>query len=180
LFQAKFITACIIVVLYLGEENMLFNTKNLKRNLLLSLLLVFSLLLFAACSSDTDNSNNANTDEEPTMEEMDHEMEHEHDEGRIANPDGAAITILSPDDGATFAEGDEIIVEVQVDNFALGENDNHWHVYVDGSSWGMVMGGNTSQALNGVEPGEHLIEAYIAGGDHIEFEDGSSIHITVE
>ena len=156
---------------------MLFNTKNLKRNLLLSLFMVFSLLLFAACSGDSDNSN---TEEEHGMEEGEHEADHEHDDERIANPDGAAITILSPDDDATFAEGDEIIVEVQVDNFALGENDNHWHVYVDGASWGMVMGGNTSQALNGVEPGEHLIEAYIAGGDHIEFEDGSSIHITVE
>lgn len=108
------------------------------------------------------------------------EIEHEHDEERIPNPDGAAVSILSPADGATFAEGDEVIVEVQVDNFALGENDNHWHVYVDGTSWGMVTGGNTSQSLRGLEAGEHIVEVYIAGGDHIEFQDGDSITITVE
>ena len=164
---------------------MLFTTKNMKKNLLLSLLLIFSLLLFAACSGDSGSNSN---EEEHAMEEgehemdheMEHEMEHEHSDERIANPDGASITILSPADEATFAEGEEIIVEVQVDNFELGENDNHWHVYVDGSSWGMVMGGNTSQALNGVDAGEHLIEVYLAGGDHIEFEEGDSIHVTVE
>lgn len=177
---------------------MLFNPKNLKKNLLLSLFLIFSLLLFAACSSDSGSTNE--NEAEPTAEEMEemeegeheehdmeemeegeeHEMDHEHSEDRIPNPDGAAITILSPDDGATFAVGEEILVEVQVDNFVLGEDDNHWHVYVDGSSWGMVMGGNTSQSLNGVEAGEHEIEVYLAGGDHIEFEEGGSIHVTVE
>ncbi len=175
---------------------MLFTTKNIKKNLLLSLFLIFSLLLFAACSSDsTDNSNSeegTTSGEEHEMEheeEGEHEMEHEHEmeegehehsEERIANPDGAAISITSPADDATFAEGDEIIIEVQVDNFALGEDGNHWHVYVDGTSWGMVMGSNTSQALNGVEAGEHVVEVYLAGGDHIEFEEGSSIHITVK
>jgi hypothetical protein len=164
---------------------MLFTNSSLKKNLLLSLFLVFSLVLFAACSSDS--TSNTNTEEEHTMEEGNdnmEDMEHgeqEHDDGeRIPNPDGAAISILSPADGATFADGDEVIVEVQVENFALGENDNHWHVYVDGTSWGMVMGDNTSQSLRGLEPGEHQIEVYIAGGDHIEFKDGSSIHITVQ
>jgi hypothetical protein len=164
---------------------MLFTNSSLKKNLLLSLFLVFSLVLFAACSSDS--TSNTNTEEEHSIEEGNDNMEdsehgeHEHDDGeRIPNPDGAAISILSPADGATFADGDEVIVEVQVENFALGENDNHWHVYVDGTSWGMVMGGNTSESLRGLELGEHQIEVYIAGGDHIEFEDGSSIHITVE
>jgi ABC-type Fe3+-hydroxamate transport system substrate-binding protein len=172
---------------------MLFTNKNAKKNLRLSLFLILSLILFAACSSDSSsntNSEETNTNSEEMehsdegehiMEEgTEHEMEHEHDEERIANPDGAAITILTPEDGATFKTGDEVIVEVQVDNFALGENDNHWHVYVDGTSWGMVMGGNTSQSLQGIEAGEHEIATYLAGGDHIEFEDGSTIHIVVE
>lgn len=172
---------------------MLFKHNNLKKKLLLSLFLVFSLALFAACSADSTTSND-NTDEhtmeeegehseEHDMEEMEegeHDMELEHREERIPNPDGAAITLLSPEDGATFAEGDEVIVEVQVDNFALGEDGNHWHIYINGTSWGMVMGENTSQSLRGLEPGEHEIEVYIAGGDHIDFEEGDSITITVE
>lgn len=162
---------------------MLFISKSLTKKLLLTLFMVFSLALFAACTADS-NSNNTeeseHTEEEDEHEHTEEEGEHDHSEGRIPNPDGAGITILSPADGATFAEGDEVIVEIQVDNFALGEDGNHWHVYVDGSSWGMVMGGNTSESLRGIEPGEHEIAVYIAGGDHIEFEEGDAIHITVE
>ena len=44
----------------------------------------------------------------------------------------------------------------------------------------MVTGGDTDQALRGVELGEHLIETYLAGGDHIELEDGDTITIVVE
>jgi hypothetical protein len=171
------------------KKDMLFKTK-LKKNLLLTLIAVFGLLLFAACSGDSGSTNNNNAQEPAAEEESEHEHEveegehddedHDHSEDRIPNPNGAAITLLSPADGATFAEGDEITVEVQVENFALGENDNHWHVYVDGTSWGMVMGGNTSETLRGVEPGEHQIEVYIAGGDHIEFQEGDSATITVE
>jgi hypothetical protein len=168
---------------------MLFKHNTLKKNLLLSLFLIFSLLLFAACSSDGASNSNSEGEENTTEEnenmeegehETEHEMDHEHDEGRIPNPDGAAVSILSPADGATFAAGDEVIVEVQVENFTIGEDGNHWHVYVDGTSWGMVEGGNTSQSLRGLETGEHVIEVHIAGGDHIEFEDGDTIHITVE
>jgi hypothetical protein len=154
---------------------MLNSNKRLPKKLFLSLLLVFSLFLFAACSgSETENTNEEHSEEEE-------HGEHEHDTNeRIANPDGAAITILSPADGATFAEGDEVLVEVEVENFALGEDGKHWHIYVDGTSWGMVMGENTSEALRGLEAGTHEIETFIAGGDHIEFEDGDSITITVE
>lgn len=169
---------------------MIFATNHLRKHLLLSLCLLFSLALFAACAGDSTTNSNSGTDQEHAAEEegehndehaADEEHgEHEHDEERIPNPDGAAISILSPEDGTTFLVGDEIPVEVQVDNFAIGENDNHWHVYVDGTSWGMVMGGNTTETLRGLEAGEHEIEVYIAGGDHIEFEDGDSIHITVE
>lgn len=174
---------------------MLFKHNSLKKNLLLSLFLIFSLLVFAACSSDGASNSNSDDEENTTgenenmaegehemehEEEGEHEMDHEDDEGRIPNPDGAAVSILSPADGATFAEGDEVIVEVQVENFTLGEDGSHWHVYVDGTSWGMVEGGNTSQSLRGLETGEHVVEVYIAGGDHIEFEDGDTIHITVE
>ncbi|MFZ0545766.1 MAG: hypothetical protein WAM60_10035 [Candidatus Promineifilaceae bacterium] len=177
---------------------MLSNKNHYKKNLLLGLILVFSLVLLAACTSDsTSNANSAEETtptEEPAMgegEDMEHDantnmddgesdMEHEHSGERIPNPGGAAISIISPDDGATFAQGDEVVVEVQVDNFDLGADGSHWHVYVDGTSWGMITGGNTSESLRGIEPGDHEIAVYLAGGDHIEFEQGDSIMITVE
>ena len=107
--------------------------------LLLLLLLLPAVIFNAACSGEEASS--------------DHEMNHsatdtDHaDEGvvRVPNENGAAIQITSPANGATFAAGEQVIVEVSTDNFPLGETDNHWHVYVDGASWGMIMGGN--QAL---------------------------------
>lgn len=128
------------------------------------------------------------------MEEMDHdgaEMDHgdgdgemDHDEihaaGRIPNQDGAAIHITSPAGGATFKTGDQILIEIEVENFTLGENANHWHVYVDGVSFGMVMGKNTDQPISGIEPGEHEVAVYLSIQSHEEFEDGDMVMITVE
>ncbi len=160
---------------------MLFKHHNFMKNLLLSLFLVFSLAFFAACSDGSDNTNEEEHMEEGEhMEDSEHVEGDEHDDGRIPNPEGATIRLLAPADGATFAEGEEVLVEVEVDNFVLGEDGNHWHVYIDGTSWGMVMGENTSQAIRGLEPGEHDIEVYIAGGDHIDFQEGDSIQITIE
>jgi hypothetical protein len=34
--------------------------------------------------------------------------------------------------------------------------------------------------LRGIEPGEHKIEVHLAGGDHIELEDGDSITVFVD
>lgn len=144
-------------------------------------------IVSVACTSSSAGS-------EPAMEEMAHDEEMTHDEGmahdeamaheddhsqRIPNPHGAAVSITAPADGTTFAAADEVLVEVNVENFDLAQDGNHWHVYVDGSSWGMVTGGNTDQPLRGLEPGMHEISVFIAGGDHIEFEDGDSIMITI-
>ena len=162
----------------------------------------FALFLFSACTSSSTDSENSeemgemedmehedgdmtemNHDEEEMddhdMEDMDHEDPHDG-VSRIPNQDGATISIVGPEDGSTFAHGEQIIVEVAVENFALDNDGSHWHIYIDGSSWGMVMGQNTEQALTGIEPGEHEIAAYLAIGTHEEFEDGDSIMITVE
>lgn len=173
--------------------------NNLKKQLRFWLVITLLLggLFLAACSSSGGTEPAANDE---TMEEMDHEenmdnedmenmdhddmeeMDHEHEDehNRIPNENGATITITSPEDGATFNVLDQVIVEVDVKNFALGENDDHWHVYVDGVSFGMVMGGNTDQALAGLEPGEHEVSAYLSLGTHEEYEDGDSVTITVE
>ena len=155
--------------------------------LLIGALLIFALAVFSACTP-ASSGGESSTEESGTMEEMEemeHEEEGEHEEGEHADDEripngGATIHILSPADGSTFAEGEEIVVEVEVEDFALGEDGKHWHVYIDGASWGMVTGGDTDQALRGVEPGEHLIETYLAGGDHIELKDGASITIVVQ
>lgn len=147
---------------------------------LLAILLLLMSVLAVACSPASGDG--------AGVEEMEHNDEAAHDDGhthdgehsdRIPNPGGAAVTILAPADGATFTVSDEVLVEVNVENFDLAVDGNHWHVYIDGSSWGMVTGGNTDQPLRGLEPGMHEISVYIAGGDHIEFQDGDSIMITV-
>lgn len=156
--------------------------NNLWRFWLVGGLLVAGLFL-AACTSSGGDEPAAN---DATMEDMDHmdheDADHEHVEehNRIPTEGGATITITSPEEGATFSTLDQVLVEVQVENFTLGENDNHWHVYVDDVSYGMVMGGNTDQALPGLEPGEHVISVYMSLGTHEEYEDGDSVTILVE
>jgi hypothetical protein len=156
------------------------------RTLRLILLLLAALVLLVACAAGDETTGNDNP---AGANETDHEDgdDHEHVDGeeqtaaedRVPN-NGAVIRILAPADGAVFAAGEEIIVEVEVEDFELGVEGSHWHVYVDGASWGMVMGGNTDQALRGLEAGAHRIEVYLAGGDHLDLEDGDAITITVE
>lgn len=151
-----------------------FNNK-----LLILLATLLTLALFTACTTSSSSSDG----------EMDHDGESEHDDDhdhndhsteRIPNEGGAAISIVAPEDGSTFPFGEQIIVEVAFENFDLSETGNHWHVYVDGDSWGMVMGGNTEQVLTGVAPGEHEIAVYLSIESHEEYEDGDEIHIVVE
>lgn len=150
------------------------NKNSLTRFWLILTLLAAGLFL-AACTSSDENMEDMDHSE---MEDTDHD-EHGHDEGRIPNEGGAAITITAPQDGDTFSTLDQIIVEVAVENFELGGN-NHWHVYVDGTSYGMVMGGNTDQPLPGLEPGEHEISVFLSIDTHEEYEDGDSITVVVE
>lgn len=161
------------------------NSKKFSR-LVLALFFVCSLVFIAACSPAANGGSQPEVEER--QEEMDHEDHSQHNEadhghnemdGRIPN-EGAAIRIVSPADGATFPAGAQIVVEIETENFDLGEEGNHWHVYVDGSSWGMVMGANTDEVLTGIEPGEHELSVYLSIGSHEELEEGDSITITVE
>ncbi|MCI0649478.1 MAG: DUF6130 family protein, partial [Chloroflexi bacterium] len=100
-------------------------------------------------------------------------------EERIPN-DGAVIRIVSPADGATFAEGEEVTVEVEVEQFVLGQDGNHWHIHVDGESWSNIEGEDTSDVLRSLEPGEHEIEVILANGEHQDLEEGDTVTIVVE
>jgi len=147
--------------------------------------LLMTLFLAAACNSS--GSEEPAASETPTTEAMDtdHEghMDHEHDDSemhdRIPNENGAAVHIIAPADGDTFTYGDQVIVEIETENFDITQEGYHWHVYVDGKSWGMVMGGNTDQPLNGMEPGEHEISVFLSIPTHEEYQDGDSVTITV-
>ena len=164
---------------------------------LLSLLsrLVFVMIFcgLAACTPPSDPSPTDSGMEEMELESMDedvepkgedeheHEGEHDHEEGvtRIPN-DGAVIEIISPQNGAVFDQGEDIVVEVEIEGFTLNEGGSHWHVYVDGVSYGVVTGVTTTQVLRNLEPGDHEITAHLALGSHEELEDGAVIQITIE
>ena len=156
-------------------------TKKVSR--LMALLVLLMGIITVACTASGSGES------EPAMEDMDHshdaameEMDHDHGDehsDRIPNPNGAAVHIIAPADGATFSASDEVLVEVSVENFELGVDGSHWHVYVDGSSWGMVTGGNTDQPLTGLEPGEHMIEVFLSIPTHEEMEQGDSIMINI-
>jgi hypothetical protein len=151
--------------------------------LFLGLGLVFLLAIGTACASSTVEGENESEMDSEMNGEMEHDEEHAHDEGteviRIPNQ-GATISLLSPADGATFKAEEEIVVEIEVENITVGESGNHWHIYVDGSSWGMVMGSNTDEVLRGLEPGTHEIAVYLSIETHEELEVGDSVRITIE
>jgi hypothetical protein len=161
--------------------------------LAVAFILLLTLLLVVGCSSSGSQSQTETEHQEAEEEHEEaeehvegdeHEEDEEHDDSephdRIPNENGAAVHLIAPADGEVFQHGDQIIVEVETENFDLSQEGYHWHVYVDGESWGMVMGGNTDQPLTGLEPGEHEISAYLSIASHEEYEDGDSIHITVE
>lgn len=145
--------------------------------------LALVILLLAAgfvigCAQQTSGDSGSTGE---SMEDMEGEGMHEHEgdlPARIHN-DGAVITIVSPPDGATFAMGEDVLIEVEIENFELNVDGSHWHVYVDGVSFGMVVGNTTQQVLRNLEPGEHMITAYLANGAHEELEEPGMIKITI-
>lgn len=173
-----------------------------KVRLLAILVLFITLFVAAACSSsggeeqaaeeipsaeemEDEHEEDDHAYEEDGHEEGDHEEgEPEHDDSetheRIPNENGAAVHIVAPAAGDVFQHGDQIIVEIETENFDITQEGYHWHVFVDGKSWGMVMGGNADQPLNGVEPGEHEIAVFLSIPTHEEYEEGDSVTITVE
>jgi len=154
--------------------------QSLKKAMLVLFVLVFAATFASGCNASAADP--TTTDEHAMEHDMEStmapDMEHEHSDERVPN-NGAVIRVVSPEDGASFAHGEDIVVEVEIENFELNVDGSHWHVYVDGVSFGMVVGDTTTQVLRNLEPGEHLIQAYLAGGDHIELEDPGMVTITV-
>ncbi|MCL4871484.1 MAG: hypothetical protein KJ063_21200 [Anaerolineae bacterium] len=132
------------------------------------ILLILVAMFAAACASGNHSNNDHSHDED------DHDPNH----GRVPN-NGAVIRLISPTDGATFARNEEIVVQVEVENFTLGEDGKHWHIFVGDREYAMVMGANPSDVIRGLEPGEYLISVYLSDADHNDLEDGDSATITV-
>ena len=150
------------------------------RKLLITFMLVVLALVAAACSSSNTNNNAEHNNSEHSNAEHDHgDAEHEHDSTEMAPNNGAVITLLSPADGDTFTADAEINVAVEVENFSLGADGNHWHIYVGDTEYAMVVGENTSDVIRGLEPGEYTITVRLANGDHQDLEDGDSATITI-
>ena len=138
----------------------------------ITLLLSLLALLLAACGSDSHGQHQSPGD-------------HSHDRGneeassgRVPN-NGAVVRIVSPVEGATFSQDDQIIVEIEVENFTVGVAGNHWHIYANGVSQGMIMGQTAEYVLRGLEPGSYELSVYLADSDHRDLEDGDSVQITV-
>jgi hypothetical protein len=73
----------------------------------------------------------------------------------------------------------DVKVEIETEGFELGADGNHWHIFVDGESRGMITGTDHDEVVRGLEPGEHHLGAFLSNGAHEELEDGATITITV-
>lgn len=104
--------------------------------------------------------------------------EHDHAPALIPNQ-GAVVRIVSPQDGAMIEPGQEVKVEIETDNFEVGQNGNHWHVLVDGRSPRMIMGAMTETMLPDLEPGRHEISVRLSNGKHEELLEGAAVAVTV-
>lgn len=111
--------------------------------------------------------------------EHEHDGEDGHDTAvRQFIPNGGAVVrITSPANDTTFAPGANVPVAIETVNFSIGEDGNHWHIYVDGDPI-MVMGGNTF-VLQNLSPGHHEIEVFLSLGTHEDLEQGDSVMIRV-
>jgi hypothetical protein len=156
--------------------------KQMKFRLLLTLLAAF---LLVACSPAGETA--VDDHQDTTHHDDGHDDGHSHDDQhsdsqadseRIPN-EGAVVRIVAPADGATFARGDQVVVEIETENFVLGEDGNHWHVLVNEENWGMVMGANYTEVLRGLTPGQHEITVYLSIATHEDLEDGDSVTITI-
>lgn len=73
---------------------------------------------------------------------------------------GAAIKITSPKAGQVI-KGDAVPLEFKLTKGKIGE---HVHAYVDGEMAGMFKGGQGT--LNGIKPGQHVLELRVTSADH--------------
>ncbi len=156
--------------------------------LLWRLLMALIFLSIVGCNATSTTDTSGGDMSEPMgdnhdmgdMEESGHDEGSNHDEAarQFVPNNGAAVRIISPAEGDAFSLDDSIPVIIEPTNFTIGEEGNHWHIYLDGSPI-MVMGGETF-VLKGLAPGGHEIDVYLSLGTHEDLEEGDKITIMVE
>ena len=159
---------------------MLFNNnRSIKKLAVMALLFLLTAWFVTGCQPAATETLSG---EQQMDQEMDHEADHEHSDAeqsaRVPN-EGAIVRLISPADGASFALGEDIVVEVEVESFDLSAEGNHWHLYVDGSTLSMIADGSMKSVVHGLEPGEHKIDVYLGLPTHEELEEGASATITI-
>ena len=87
--------------------------------------------------------------------------------------------IVSPQDRAVFASESEVKIEIETESFTLGDEGQHWHLYVDDQPGRMIMGKINDAVLRDLEPGQHEISAYLSNGSHQDLEEGAAVTIMV-
>ncbi len=164
--------------------------KSASRRALALLLIAFLLLgLLAACQSSSSTEDNAAQGDMTNMDmgsgqntsgmDMGEGADgHDEAERQFVPNNGAVVQITTPDDGASFKTSDSVLVTIETTNFTIGEDGNHWHVYLDGFPT-MIMGGNT-YVLQNLSAGQHDIEVYLSNGQHQDLEQGDQVTIAVE
>jgi hypothetical protein len=95
------------------------------------------------------------------------------------------LTIVSPENGERFSgdtarleidlQGAEIVDETSTD---LQPDEGHLHVVLDGTLVSMTSG--TSQLLQGLTPGEHLVQVEFVATDHAPFDPRVLAAVTFE
>ncbi len=93
--------------------------------------------------------------------------------------DGAVIHILSPQEGAVFEAGDDVSVEIEPENFTLGVDGNHWHLYVNNKPGVMILGKMNEAVLRNLDPGQYQISTHLSVGSHKDLEEAAVVTITV-
>ena len=84
--------------------------------------------------------------------------------------DGSAITITSPQNGATVSSSFDLVY-----SFRKGMMADHVHVYMDGKYQKGFKG-----TFSDVPPGRHTITVKVATHDHDMVTVSDSIHVTVK
>ena len=132
-------------------------SANPVKTLALSATAVLALGVLAACGSDSDAAT-----------------------GGGSGGGSDALTITSPDDGATIGRDVEVTWDADVE---LGPPDSgleHVHVFVDGESDDYTVVGGNSFTVEGLTPGEHTIDVTLQHADHSSAGAEDHVDVTVD
>lgn len=89
--------------------------------------------------------------------------------------EGASIKIISPAKGQVL-KSDKVPIEYRLVKGKLG---HHAHAYVDGELMGMFE--SEKGTLNGVKPGNHVLELRVVASDHVtELDATDKVAFTVK